>query len=260
MADANENRSHPALEQGIRRRMSPQADDMTMQKKIEYYIASAMMPSSGKQERSNDEISQSVSEKLQNGDALSSADESLLQQNSIQAYEQAKSLEHENAKFLEKLRDCKTQEEVRRTEDSYLQSIIAAYRLAENNGEIPTDQKREHTLFKDAKISALQTVAQKFMESNAYQALPPGTEPTPPKKEETPAAKGATVENAEALKEWEARMKKAQHSYESLRQSIDEQKALEARKEKPFDAKRGGRLDRKSQAKSQSNLLILFLY
>lgn len=240
MADANENRSHPALEQGIRRRMSPQADDMTVQKKIEYYIASAMMPSGEKQGRSNDEISQSVSEKLQNGDALSSTDESQLQQNSIQAYERAKSLEHENEKFLEKLRDCKTQEEVRRTEDSYLDSIISAYRFVENNGEIPIDQKWEHTLFKDAKISALRNVAQKFMESDAYQALPPGAEPTPPTEDETgetPAAQDAAAENAEALKEWEARRKKAQSSYESLRQSIDEQEALEARKEKPFDAK-----------------------
>lgn len=237
MADANENRSHPALEQGIRRRMSQQSDDVAVQKKIEYYIASAMMPSGEKQELPNDKIYQSVSEKLQNGDALSSTDESQLQENSMQAYERAKALEQENEKFLEKLRDCETQDEVQRAEEAYLESIVSAYRLVENNGEIPLEQKREHTLFKDAKISALQNVAQKFMESNAYKSLPVGAEPLPPIKAETPAAEDAAVENAEALKEWEARRKKAQSSYESLRQSIDEQEALEAEGKVPFDAK-----------------------
>ncbi|NBI62659.1 hypothetical protein D3Z38_06205 [Clostridiales bacterium] len=237
MADANENRSHPALEQGIRRRMSQQSDDVTVQKKIEYYIASATMPNDEKQELSDDSIYQSVSEKLQNGDALSLADESQLQQNSIKAYERAKSLEHENEKFLEKLRSCKTQEEVRRTEDSYLESIISAYRLVENSGEIPIGQKLEHTLFKDAKISALQNVAQKFRESDAYTNLPVGAAPASPIEAEAPAAEDAAAENAEALKEWEARMKKAQNSYESLRQSIDEQEALESEGKVPFDAK-----------------------
>lgn len=243
MADANENRSHPALEQGIRRRMSQQSDDMTVQKKIEYYIASAMVPSGEKQELPNDKIYQSVSEKLQNGDALSSTDESQLQENSMQAYERAKSLEHENEKFLKELRDCKTQDEVQRTEEAYLESIVSAYRLVENASELPIEQKREYTLTKDAKLSAIHSVAQNFMESDAYKKLPPcagpalSTESEAAPASDSPATEDAAVENAEALKEWEARRKKAQSSYESLRQSIDEQEALEAQGKVPFDAK-----------------------
>lgn len=243
MADANENRSHPALEQGIRRRMSQQSEDVAVQKKIEYYIASAMMPSGEKQELPNDKFYQSVSEKLQNGDALSSTEESQLQHNSMKAYERAKALEQENEKFLQKLRKCETQLEVRNTEAAQLESIISAYRLAENASELPIEQKREYTLTKDTKLSAIHSVAQNFMESNAYKKLPPCAEPALSTESEatpvsdSPAAEDAAVENAEALKEWEARRKKAQSSYESLRQSIDEQEALEAEGKVPFDAK-----------------------
>lgn len=245
MGDANENRSHAALEQGIRRRMEQQTDDMTVQKKIEYYIASAMMSGGEKDEKTelpDDQIYQSVSQKLKNGDALSLTEESQLQHNSMKAYERAKALEQENEKFLQKLRKCETQLEVRNTEAAQLESIISAYRLAENASELPIEQKREYTLTKDAKLSAIHSVAQNFMESDAYKKLPPCAGPALSTESEAPASKlsiaeDAAVENAEALKEWEARRKKAQSSYESLRQSIDEQEALEAQGKVPFDAK-----------------------
>lgn len=240
MGDANENRSHAALEQGIRRRMEQQTDDMTVQKKIEYYIASAMMSGGEKDEKTelpDDQIYQSVSQKLKNGDALSLTEESQLQHNSMKAYERAKALEQENEKFLQKLRKCETQLEVRNTEAAQLESIISAYRLAENASELPLEQKREYTLTKDAKLSAIHNVAQNFMESDAYKKLLPGTEPVLSTESEAPASEESAAENAEALKESEALRKKAQSSYESLRQSINEQEALEAQGKVPFDAK-----------------------
>lgn len=235
MEDAKENRSHPALEQGIRRRMSEQSDDMSVQKKIEYYIASATMPSGERNEKPelpDEQIYQSVSQKLKNGDALSATEESELQQNSMKAYERAKALEQENEAFLQKLRDCKTQDEVQRTETAQLESIISAYRLVENNAELPIEQKREYTLSKDAKLSAIHNVAQKFMESDSYKKLPPGTKMMPSDADDPQAA-----EEPESPEERESKWRRAQSSYESLRQSIDEQDALESSGKVPFDAK-----------------------
>lgn len=221
MEDTNEN--NPRLEAGIRQGMNAQSDDdIAIQKKIQYYISSVMSQNHEKLEVAQDEIRAIP----QDGQELTEAEKEQLRQN-----RQAESVALEEEKFLQKLQDCKTKEDLQQMEAAHLDSMNSAYQLVENSAELPTEQRREYTLLKDAKVSAIKKLIEQFMESDAYKILPAGVKsPQPTETEETET-------ETETPEEMEARRKRAQNGYESVRQSIDEQEALESGKKVPFDAK-----------------------
>ncbi len=121
-------------------------------------------------------IYQITYEKLQNGIGLSEEEREALLQNNPEAYRRAMSVEKENEDYRLKLKKCRTKEEVQRIEEEYRKQKLLGLSLIENNEEIPVENKLEHTLFKDAKVSAIKNITRQFIESEAYEKLPTDTE------------------------------------------------------------------------------------
>ncbi len=222
-------RTYPnALEAGIRQEMNAQPDDngMDIQRRIQYYISSSMLTRASKGDVKPEELTDRVQVDAQELQALTEAEKEQLRQ-----AKQAELVDLEKGKFQQVLENCKTKMELQEAEETYLDTIVSAYQLIDNNVGLLPEQRKGYTLLKDEKLSAIKDMAQKFRESDAYKALPAG--------ERSAGAEDAAVaeEETQAPEEMESRRRKAQSGYESARQSIHELEALESGQKVPFDAK-----------------------
>lgn len=150
-------------------------EDMSPEKTIQYSVSSAILYPKQEQNLSENEsqmIYQVIYKKLQDGEKLTIDEENFLVQNDSISYKKAKSMEHENEKLIQELRKCHTKQEVQRVEANHLNSINSWYKLVEDDIEISVEEKIDYILFKDAKLSAIQNVVEKYMETTEYKRLP----------------------------------------------------------------------------------------
>lgn len=115
---------------------------------------------------------QSIQLKLYSGKKLSSQEMEYLRKNDPQAYEKAKSIAAERKAYEEKLKNCKTKEEVERAKLSSLSKSFAIVNAVESNPNIPKGKKMEIMLEELAKTKVIQEATRKFVESGAYAELP----------------------------------------------------------------------------------------
>ncbi len=114
--------------------------------------------------------------KLQDGEAPTEEEEEYLTQNDPESWAKVKSIVHENEKLEERLLQCRTAEEVERAAEETMDSILAGHQLVESNAAMPMAHKVEYALFKDARLSAVRNITQRFMESEDFAKLPTDAE------------------------------------------------------------------------------------
>lgn len=224
--EANED-SIKMLELRMRRQLNSTSDKNIKPENIQYYVSSAMLqkegvPHNNIQTDSEKAIYQTVYEKLQGGQSLTVEEKGNLQQKDPESYGKARSIEKENEEYWQELRKCRTKEAVQRAEEEHRRLARLGLSLTENNTVLSVERKMEYTLFKDAKISAIQNITRQFMESEEYEKLPTDAEyieksgGMPPKMEYMKIPKSVEIPESKELQ-----IARAKSGYEKVRQSMD---------------------------------------
>lgn len=204
------------------------------EKSIQYYVSSAIEHPENVQELSRNEPQiayENIYRKLQNGQKISRDEENFLIENDAISYEKAKSIEHETESLMQEFQKCGAKQEVRGVKSSHLNRIRSWYKLIENDSTIPFVNKIEYTLFKDAKVSAIRNVFEKFIESAEYKNLPAETENS------AVGDMSLTSMEVELSEEREAKCIRAKMGYENFFKRLNEQEAFDNGKSSSFDKK-----------------------
>jgi len=136
----------------------------------------------------NDEETQkklsSIMQKIYAGAKLTTKEKQYLKAKNPQAYEKLRSIEQEQKAYEQKLRQCKTKEEVQRLKMTQLASSLATVNSVKNNPHIPLQKKLEICMQEKVRCDRLQASTQKFVQSGEYNRLPTEAEQAKAEKEE----------------------------------------------------------------------------
>ena len=121
---------------------------------------------------SHQSIMSSIRAKLNAGKRLSSSELQYLKKNDPETYQHVKAMEAERKAFEQRLRRCKTKEEVQRLKASQMASSLDRVRDVNNNPNIPDGEKLKLTLQEHQKVSSVTDATTKFAESGEYRKLP----------------------------------------------------------------------------------------
>ncbi len=167
------------LEMRMRRQLNLSSDKNIKPENIQYYVSSATLQKEETQQyiHINEEgkNSQNAYRMQIDGWKLSRMEE-VLQQEDEESFGTVRSIEKEKEDYWQKLQNCRTKEEVQRVEEEYQQLERLGLSLTEDNTALSVETKLEHTLFKDAKISAIRDMTRQFIESEEYEKLPTDAE------------------------------------------------------------------------------------
>lgn len=214
------------LELRMRQQLNSSSGKNIKPENIQYYVSSAMLQKEGVPQNiqvdGEKAIYQTVYEKLQDGQMLTVEEKGALQQKDPESYGKARSIEKENEDYWQELRKCRTKEAVQRVEEEHRRLARLGLSLTENNAVLSVERKVEYTLFKDAKISAIQNITRQFMESEEYEKLPTDAEyieksgGMPPRMEYMKIPKSVEIPESK-----ESQIARAKSGYEKVRQSMD---------------------------------------
>lgn len=121
---------------------------------------------------SHQSIMSGIRAKLNAGKRLSSSELQYLKKNDPETYQHVKAMEAERKAYEQRLRRCKTKEEVQRLKASQMASSLDRVRDVNNNPNIPEGEKLKLTLEEHQKVSAVTDATTKFAESGEYRKLP----------------------------------------------------------------------------------------
>lgn len=121
---------------------------------------------------SHQSIMSGIRAKLNAGKRLSSSELEYLKKNDPETYQHVKAMEAERKAYEQRLRRCKTKEEVQRLKASQMASSLDRVRDVNNNPNIPGGEKLKLTLEEHQKVSAVTDATTKFAESGEYRKLP----------------------------------------------------------------------------------------
>lgn len=121
---------------------------------------------------SHQSIMSGIRAKLNAGKRLSSSELQYLKKNDPETYQHVKAMEAERKAYEQRLRRCKTKEEVQRLKASQMASSLDRVRDVNNNPNIPGGEKLKLTLEEHQKVSAVTDATTKFAESGEYRKLP----------------------------------------------------------------------------------------
>lgn len=213
------------LEMRMRRQLNLLSGKSIRPENIQYYVSSSVLQRGEPQQEihmeEEGELAQEAYEMQLTGQEMTELEE-VLQQEDEESYGTVRSIEKEKEDFWQKLHNCRTKEEVKRVEEEYRQLERLGLSLMEDNAVLSVERKLEHTLFKDAKISAIREMTRQFIESDEYEKLPTDEEyilkfgELPQKIEYRKAPGiGQTSETKEVQHE------RARSGYENVRRSMD---------------------------------------
>lgn len=121
---------------------------------------------------SHQSIMSGIRAKLNAGKRLSSSELQYLKKNDPETYQHVKAMEAERKAYEQRLRRCKTKEEVQRLKASQMASSLDRVRDVNNNPNIPDGEKLKLTLQEHQKVSSVTDATTKFAESGEYRKLP----------------------------------------------------------------------------------------
>ena len=121
---------------------------------------------------SHQSIMSGIRAKLNAGKKLSSSELSYLKKNDPETYQHVKAMEAERKAYEQRLRRCKTKEEVQRLKASQMASSLDRVRAVNNNPNIPDGEKLKLTMQEHQKVSSVTDATIKFAESGEYRKLP----------------------------------------------------------------------------------------
>lgn len=160
---------------------------------------------------SHQSIMSGIRAKLNAGKRLSSSELQYLKKNDPETYQHVKAMEAERKAFEQRLRRCKTKEEVQRLKASQMASSLDRVRDVNNNSNIPDGEKLKLTLQEHQKVSSFTDATTKFAESGEYRKLPTEAEKRKAEKDLKEAKeaerKGETKDNLNKVDEEKAQEK-----------------------------------------------------
>lgn len=117
-----------------------------------------------------------VTAKLNSGQKLSSSEMEYLKSKDPELYNKAVQIEAERKAYEEKLKNCKTKEDVQRLQTLSLSTSMAKINSVVNNPNIPKGKKLEMIQDESRKVKAINDATAKFVKSAAYAKLPTDAE------------------------------------------------------------------------------------
>lgn len=133
--------------------------------------------------RSHQSIMREIQAKLNAGKQLSSSELEYLKKYDPETYQHAKSVEMERKAYEQRLKNCKTKEEVQMLKASQMASSLDRVRDINNNPNISGGEKLKLTLQEHQKVSSITDSTKEFTESKEYSQLPTEAEKNKAEKE-----------------------------------------------------------------------------
>jgi hypothetical protein len=149
------------------------------------------------QNRENSEKND-IANKVMSGETLTPDEEKYLEQNDPMTLQKYRQIKAEKKAYEEKLKNCKTKDEVQKVKVETLGNYLSAMKKVENNPCIPISEKLAMAQEMTAKTKNILKAEQKFMQSAAYAKLPTEAEEERKRAEET---EYENEQNLEQLKE-----------------------------------------------------------
>jgi hypothetical protein len=125
-----------------------------------------------------------IRNKIMYGGTITPEEEKYLEQNDPSMLQKYKQVKAEKKAYEEKLKNCKTKDEVQRLKTQTLGEYAAALKKVENDPCIPLSEKLAKAQETLAKTRSLQKVELKFIKSAEYQNLPTEAEESKERAEE----------------------------------------------------------------------------
>jgi hypothetical protein len=125
-----------------------------------------------------------IKNKIMYGGTITPEEEKYLEQNDPSVLQKYKQVKAEKKAYEEKLKNCKTKDEVQRLKTQTLGEYVASLKKVENDPYIPLSEKLAKAQETLAKTRSIQKVELKFMKSAEYQNLPTEAEQSEERAEE----------------------------------------------------------------------------
>lgn len=138
-----------------------------------------------------------IDAKLKAGMELTDKEVQYLKENSPELYEEYMEIKRERAEYKEKLRQCKTKEEVQRLNDSKMNEFFSTTKAISSNANIPSAEKKAQLEKIQRRMMAIMNEHFKFLSSDQYAKLPTEEEIDEEKKKKTEKAPQITLEKKE---------------------------------------------------------------
>jgi hypothetical protein len=138
-----------------------------------------------------------IDNKILGGGTLTPEEEKYLEQEDPAKLQKYKQIKAEKKAYEEKLKNCKTKDEVQRLKTQTMGEYAAAMKKVENDPCIPMSEKLAKAEEMLAKTRNVQEVEQKFMESQEYAALPTEAEEAEKRSQERELENEEIAENIE---------------------------------------------------------------
>ena len=135
--------------------------------------------------------------KIMSGGTLTPEEEQYLQSKDPEALQRYRNMKAEKKAYEEKLRHCKTKDEVQKLKTETVGGYLASFKKIENNPNIPLSAKLAKAQEMLAKTRNIQQAEMKFMQTAAYASLPTEAEEAQERAEDT------KEENVEVLQQIE---------------------------------------------------------
>jgi hypothetical protein len=170
-----------------------------------------------------------IDNKIMTGQTLTPEEEKYLEQNDPAALQKYKEIKAEKKAYEEKLKNCKTKDEVQRLKTETMGEYAAAMKKIENNPYIPMSEKLAKAEELLAKTRNVQEAELTFIRSSAYAMLPTEGEEAKERAEETRSEQEQTMEElSEATEDNSAEAEATDEEGEIAAEATDEEGEIAA--------------------------------
>lgn len=118
----------------------------------------------------------SIYNKMQSGSALTLEEIDYLKEKNPAAYQQFKQSEEEKKRFEEKIKQCKTKEDVDRLKMQHINAAVATIKKVENNPNISDGDKLAVACAVQKRMNDIAKITMKFIKNGDYAKLPTDAE------------------------------------------------------------------------------------
>lgn len=183
--------------------------------------------------RSSQTVMNGIRAKLNAGKRLSSSELEYLKENDPETYQHVKTMEMERKAYEQRLRSCKTKEDVQRLKAAHMAASLDRVKEVNNNPNIPAGEKLKLTLQEHQKATSVANATTRFVESGEYHKLPTEAEKRKAEKDLKEAKeaemKGETKDEKDRITDEEETKSEAVENEEAVRAEEDrEQGTTEA--------------------------------
>ncbi len=200
---------------------------------------------------SHQSIMSGIRAKLNAGKKLSSSELSYLKKNDPETYQHVKAMEAERKAYEQRLRRCKTKEEVQRLKASQMASSLDRVRDVNNNPNIPDGEKLKLTMQEHQKVSSVTDATTKFAESGEYRKLPTEAEK---RKAEKDLKEAKEAEMRGETKNDKNQVNDEKASQTEDRNQVTDEKASQTEKEAAREAKTAEAASRTARASEATTI------